>query len=137
MRHGRGRGFRTGVQQRRRRPGWRGIRSFPRGRWAPGYGSANTTLSVRLPPRLAIFAVKKVAHGFPSSLVPFAIRCALDGALLALRGWFRRIFGTALRASIGETRLVGFQLKFFRADAADFDRKSHRNSIVDEWIYDS
>src|SRR5579863_4278459 len=113
MRRGRGRGFRTGVQRRRRRPEWRGIRSFPRGRWALEYGSANPTLCVRLPPRLAIFPVKKVAHGFPAGPVRFAIRLALDGVLLALRGWFRRVFGTTLRAAIGETRLAGLQLKLF------------------------
>lgn len=74
--------------------------------------------------KLAILAVKQVAHGFSGGSVQF-----LSPALLAASHCFGGDSAppVALQegAVIRKTRLAGFQLKFLRADAAHF----YRNAI--------
>ena len=60
---------------------------------------------------LAILTIQKISDCFPACLVGFPFRFARQRILRRLGGGLCRVPGTALRALIGETRLVGPQLE--------------------------
>ncbi len=108
-------------------------RPMPR-RWKCGCDGGGTvaTLSaerMQLGRRLAILAVQQIAHRSPPSLIRFTHIFALIGvhSPLSCRGRF--IGGAALRAAVGETGFIRFQLELFCAGDADFYGESHLSSI--------
>src|ERR1700690_4504859 len=75
--------------------------------------------------QLTIFAVKQVAHGLPARLVRFLLVFSFVGVHAALGCWFSALRLAALRAAVGETGLVGLQLKLFTANTANLNGESH------------
>lgn len=97
------------------------------------------TAALRCPPRvarqgfapspteaLAVFPIQQIPHGFPPSRVRSLIRLQNVGRL-SLRLSFLL---AARRAAVGKARLPRLQLEFLRANHADFDRKCHRNIML-------
>lgn len=79
---------------------------------------------------LAILAVQEVAYRLPPGFVGF--RSSL--AFIRVHATFRRglrVFGfAASRAAVSEAGFIWLQLKLFRANRADSDRKSHPNTMI-------
>jgi hypothetical protein len=66
----------------------------------------------------------------PAGFVCFFQGLALVGVRAPLRGGVG-VFGcTAGWTAVGEARLVGPQLEFFRADSADSDGECHTNIMI-------
>lgn len=78
-----------------------------------------------IPAVLAILAVKEVTHGLSSCFVGLRDVFAFVGVHATFGGRVFSLRGTAFRAAIGETGLVGPQFKLFFADTTDFNRKTH------------
>ena len=74
---------------------------------------------------LAVLAVEEVTHGLSSRFVGLRNVLTLVGVHATFGGRVFSLRGTALRAAIGETGLVGPQFKLFFADTTNFDRKTH------------
>ena len=79
---------------------------------------------------LAVSPIEEVAHGFSASSIEIGIGLRFLATALLGRG-LRIVLSAAIRTTIGKTRLVGFQLELFRANAANFDRKGHAILVND------
>jgi hypothetical protein len=75
--------------------------------------------------RLAILAVKQVAHGCSARFVRLRESFAFVGVHGPLGFGAGRFGFAAGGAAIGEAGLIRLQLEFLGADGADFDRKCH------------
>ncbi len=85
---------------------------------------------------LAVFAVKKLAHGLAPGLVGFSGIFAFERVHGTLVGGLRiGSFGLAAGGTtVGETRLVGLQLELFGTDDANSNWKRHFGSIINPFL---
>jgi hypothetical protein len=88
-------------------------------------------------PRLAVFAVKHLAHRLPPRRIHRGLIFEGVFGLRSARVDF--VIHTALRAPIGKPWFVRPQLKFFRADTANFNWKRHKHlsTLKDSVLCDS
>ncbi len=74
----------------------------------------------------AVLAVEQVAHGSAAGFIRLTLRLAIEGVGEAFTGGRGGFGSTAFRTAIGETGFIRFELKLFRADGTDSDRKRHK-----------
>jgi hypothetical protein len=93
----------------------------------PGTAAPGGKLKTRAPATsaLAVLAVEQVAHRVSPGFVRLRQSLALVGVHAPLGYRISRVRFTTSRTTIRKPRLARLQLKLFRADGADFDRKCH------------
>src|SRR6185437_14592337 len=79
---------------------------------------------------LAVFTIQKIAHGLPAGGIPFASSLAALGVHASGGCRTALVRLTAFRTAVGEAGLIRLQLKFFSANGASFNRKSHRGYMI-------
>lgn len=92
--------------------------------------SCSSEKSSPSPCLLTVLTIEQVAHRFSAGLVR-AIRSLSFVSIHATL--FRRLSGfwvAACRTAVGKAGFIRLQLKLFRADGTNFDRKSHSKSMI-------
>src|SRR5690348_13726100 len=77
---------------------------------------------------LCVSAVKQIADRLSAGRVHFSHSAAFDRIEFIVGGCFRFFGGAALRAAVGEARLIRLQFKLFPTHYADFFGKRHSST---------